>query len=547
MITARVMPIPTDMPCLDSIRRGRTGRSDVRIRRPGIFENAERSYFTSALSGKPMTTKQETTMNIRTYLPHLMVGVMALGCSLESAASPGHGSSKPAQASPALYQQPDRPLFDRLPDVAEKAVKSVVNISSTKMVRENGPHSGPFFEDPFFRRFFGPRGRGMPEERRAQSLGSGVIVDAEQGIVLTNNHVVQDASDIKVALSDAREYEAELVGTDPSSDLAVIRLKEAPDDLEALPFGDSSALRLGEPVLAIGNPFGVGQTVTMGIVSATGRANVGIVDYEDFIQTDAAINPGNSGGALVNLEGQLVGINTAILSRSGGYQGIGFAIPSNMAGLLMKDLLDDGQVSRGFLGVLIQDLTPQLAQMFNVDRTSGVVVSDVVEGGPAQEAGIRTGDIVLSVDDTEVDSAARLRLVIAEKGGGEEVRINALRDGKEKSFRVTLGEKDQDGKTRSKPESRTGFGMELAPLDGEARRAFGIDDAVDGGAVVVGVRPGGLAAKSGLRRGDVIVEVNRRSVSNPADVKRRLEATEGDVLVRVVRRGNSLFLVLNRD
>ncbi|HJL43273.1 MAG TPA: Do family serine endopeptidase [Myxococcales bacterium LLY-WYZ-16_1] len=481
---------------------------------------------------------------------------LASGCSLGStAASPSEtdSESKPADAPsvsarPAIYRSGGSAdsLFQRLPDVAEVAVKSVVNISSTKVVRQDQGPRGPFFDDPFFRRFFGPRGRGMPEERRARSLGSGVIVDAKEGIVLTNNHVVQDASDIKVALSDDREYDAEMVGTDPSSDLAVIRLENPPEDLEHLSFGDSGALRLGEPVLAIGNPFGVGQTVTMGIVSATGRANVGIVDYEDFIQTDAAINPGNSGGALVNLRGELVGINTAILSRSGGYQGIGFAIPSNMARVLMTDLMDDGAVSRGFLGVIIQDLTPKLARVFGIDRTSGVVVSDVLEDGPADRAGLEPGDVILSVDGKTVDSAARLRLVIAQKGGGQKVRIAALRNGKERTFQVTLTEKEREGQSPSGPEAPAEFGMQLAPLGPETRRAFRIDEAVQSGVVVTRVLRGSRAAEAGLRRGDVIVEVAREPVDDPDTVERMLQQGQGDVLVRVVRRNNSLFLVLER-
>lgn len=479
----------------------------------------------------------------------------ALGCNLgSSSASPpptsaespseaASGSSPPA-ARPAVYQSgtpSQASLFTRLPDVAEESVKSVVNISSTKVVRQ-GP--SPFSEDPFFRRFFGLRG--MPQERRAQSLGSGVIVDAKKGVLLTNNHVVADAEDIKVALSDDREYDAELVGTDPASDLAVIRLKEPPNDLVALPFGDSGALRLGEPVLAIGNPFGVGQTVTLGIVSATGRANVGIVDYEDFIQTDAAINPGNSGGALVNMQGQLVGINTAILSRSGGYQGIGFAIPSDMARTLMADLLDDGQVSRGFLGVFIQDLTTDLAKVFGVEQTSGVVVSDVMEDGPADKAGIRAGDIILEVDGTPVDSAARLRLLIAAKGGDQRVEILALRDGKKKKLRVQLGEKEKNAGAGSGPEAEAQVGLRLAPLTPDVRERFRIEDSVQSGVVVVQIQPASPAARAGLQMGDVIVEVDRKPVKSLEAVQRRLTKGDDDVLIRVVRRGSSLFLVLNR-
>jgi serine protease Do len=449
---------------------------------------------------------------------------------------------EPAAAAPANYDQTaGASVFDRLPDVSERAVRSVVNIRSTK---SSSRDEGPEGLDPFFRRFF----RGMPEmpERNQRSLGSGVIVDSK-GVILTNNHVVEDADDIAVTLSDEREYAAEIVGTDPASDLAVIKLVEPPADLEALPFGDSASLRLGEAVLAIGNPFGVGQTVTLGIVSAKGRTNVRIVDYADFIQTDAAINPGNSGGALVNMRGELVGINTAILSRSGGYQGIGFAIPSNMASTLMQDLLDDGKVSRGFLGVFIQDLSPQLAEAMGVDpNTKGVVVSDVMEGGPANEAGIAAGDVILSVDGTPVDSAARLRLVIAGKGGDNGVKISLLRDGKKKTVRAKLEEKDAPAIAKPEEEEPSKLGLRLEDLNARVRQQLRLEpDEVPSGAVVAGLAPGGPAAEAGLRVGDVIVEVNRSPVDSAAEAVEALKG-EGDALLRVYRRGGYIFVVIDR-
>ncbi|MEM1024210.1 MAG: Do family serine endopeptidase [Myxococcota bacterium] len=445
-------------------------------------------------------------------------------------------------AAPARYDlaAAGGSVFDRLPDVSERAVLSVVNIRSTKAAPQS---EGPEGVDPFFRRFF----RGMPApERNQRSLGSGVIVDAK-GVILTNNHVVEDADDIAVTLSDEREYAAEIVGTDPASDLAVIKLIEPPSDLEALPFGDSSSLRLGEAVLAIGNPFGVGQTVTLGIVSAKGRTNVRIVDYADFIQTDAAINPGNSGGALVNMKGELVGINTAILSRSGGYQGIGFAIPSNMVSTLMDDLLDDGRVSRGFLGVFIQDLSPALAEAMGVEpNTKGVVVSDVMEGGPADDAGIRAGDVILTVDGKVVDSAARLRLVIASKGSDKGVKIALLRDGRSKTVRAQLKEKDAPAPVAQKDESPSKLGIRLEDLDARARQQLRVDpDELASGAVVVGLAPGGPAAEAGLRVGDVIVEVNRRPVDSAAEAIQALQS-EGDTLLRVYRRGGYIFVVIDR-
>jgi serine protease Do len=456
-----------------------------------------------------------------------------------AAADEGSGGGSPAQVLPAAYDLPTRrvSVLDRLPEVAEVAVKSVVNISSTRVLPQN-----PMMQDPFFRYFFGQRR--MPE-RRQQSLGSGVIV-REDGVILTNNHVVQEADAIKVNLSDEREYEAEVVGTDPESDLAVIKLVDPPKDLVPLALGDSSALRLGETVLAIGNPFGVGQTVTMGIVSATGRANVGIVDYEDFIQTDAAINPGNSGGALVNLQGELVGINTAILSRTGGYQGIGFAIPSNMVNALMMDLLDDGRVSRGFLGVMIQDITPELAEAFGLKDTNGVLVAEVMDDGPAAKAGIRNDDVILSVGGTPVDSAARLRLVVASKGADEDVAVVLMRDGKKKTVRVHLTEKESRAGASSEAPGTGNLGLSLAPLDSATRQQFEIDRRLQRGAVIAQVAPGSPAAEAGLRPGDVITEVNRRPVAGPEDAAKAL-GTKGNVLLRIIRGAGAVYVVIDRD
>jgi len=295
-----------------------------------------------------------------------------------------------------------------LADIAERVVPSVVNISSEKIVRDTGspPDFGPLFNDPFFRHFFGgplePSSR--PRARREHSLGSGVIV-SDKGVVLTNNHVIENADEIRVGLADGREFEAEIVGRDPDSDLGVLKLKGDVKDLKVLAMGDVNSLRLGDIVLAVGNPFGVGQTLTMGIVSAKGRASVGIVQYEDFIQTDAAINPGNSGGALVNMRGELVGINTAILSRSGGYQGIGFAIPTNMARPIMDGILADGKVKRGWLGVAIQDVTPQLKDALGLTESSGVLISDVAADGPAAKAGLKRGDVIVSLDGQKTDSS----------------------------------------------------------------------------------------------------------------------------------------------
>ncbi len=324
------------------------------------------------------------------------------------------------------------PATAQLSDVAERAVLSVVNISTTQRVEE-----GPFVFDPFFT---DPRSPsfGSPDARKAQSLGSGVIV-SEDGKILTNAHVVRNADAIRVTLHDGREHEARLVGTDPKSDLAVLQLAGKPGKLVPLPFADSSRLRLGEVVLAVGNPFGVGQAVTMGIVSATGRAAMGIVDYEDFIQTDAAINPGNSGGALVNLKGELVGINTAILSRTGGYQGIGFAIPTNMARPIMDALIKDGRVSRGWLGVTLAPLDADAAARARLGAARGVLVAQVGDDTPAARAGFTPGDVILAIDGAEVRDVGRLRNAVAIKGAGQTATFDVHRDGKVKQVKVRLG------------------------------------------------------------------------------------------------------------
>ena len=357
-------------------------------------------------------------------------------------------------------------------DIAERVTPSVVNISSERVVK-SAQMPIPF---PFF---FGPPEGGR--ERKQEGSGSGVIVAAE-GIVLTNNHVVEEATQIKVTTSDSREFDAEVVGTDAKSDLAVLKLKGDVEGLRPLGFGNSAQLRLGDVVLAVGNPFGVGQTVTMGIVSAVGRADVGIVDYEDFIQTDAAINPGNSGGALVNMRGELVGINTAILSRTGGYQGIGFAIPSEMAQPIMRSLMDTGRVSRGFLGVGIQDLTPELAQAMGIPNTRGVVITDVRPDSAAAKAGLKQGDVVQSVDGTGVDSAGRLRNLIAGKGGNSKAELDVLRSGKRLQVEVTLGELQDEPIAKVPGETTDGgtLGMELAPLTDALRNRLQLDPSEPG-------------------------------------------------------------------
>ncbi len=431
----------------------------------------------------------------------------------------------------------------QLPDVAERAVKSVVNISSSKtVVRGRRPDM-----DPFFRHFFGPRGR--PPVQRGNSLGSGVVVSGD-GLVLTNSHVVKDADDITITLADGQERKAELVGADPKSDVAVIRVLGDVKDLKAMPIGDSNALRLGETVLAIGNPFGLSHTVTMGIVSAKGRANMGITDYEDFIQTDAAINPGNSGGALVNTRGELVGINTAIVSRSGGYQGIGFAIPTSMSQSIMKSLVSNGRVNRGWLGVGIQPLTSKLAQGLGIEAdTRGVLINGVMDETPAARAGLKAGDVVTHLDGLPMQSPAQLRNTIAMKGSDAQVRLRFLRDGEPESADVVLGQlTDQSGEKPklSRSSSAGVLGLKLGRLDQRTRERLGLERDVRG-VVVSGVDPGSVGAKAGLKAGDVLIQLDGKKVQTAAQVRRILSKGKGDVLVRVLRRGSNLFAVIERE
>ncbi len=348
-------------------------------------------------------------------LPFFVIGALAGGVLVG-----GWGSSTVPEAAASGVPVPQLESDRVIPDVVERVTPAVVSIYSTRELAR----------DPFG----GFRGRPAPRGFQ-QGMGSGVIVRPD-GVVLTNNHVVEGASDIRVVLTDRREFKAEIVGRDPRTDVAVLRIGAT--GLPTLPFGDSSKVRVGQNVLAIGNPLGVGLTVSRGIVSARGRANVGIVDYEEFIQTDAAINPGNSGGALVDLKGELVGMNAAIASRTGGFQGIGFAIPSELVRQVMEILLRDGRVSRGQMGVLIQDVTPQMSRALDGAPVGGIVVSEVIDGTPAARAGLRAGDVIVKLDGKPVKSAAYLRNRIALRGGGGKVTLDVWRDGKMRDVTMKL-------------------------------------------------------------------------------------------------------------
>ncbi len=429
--------------------------------------------------------------------------------------------------------------------IAKKIKPAVVNISIIKTTtppRSPFPRS-PFFDDPFFRRFFGDRFKEEPRRaprRQQQGMGSGVIVNPD-GYIVTNNHVVAEGDEIQVVLGDQRKFEAQLIGTDPKTDLAILKIEAS--DLPFLSWGDSSTLQVGEMVVAVGNPFGLSQTVTMGIISAVGRANVGIVDYEDFIQTDAAINPGNSGGALVNLQGELIGINTAIFTRSGGYMGIGFAIPSNMAKGVVQSLKEYGKVVRGWLGVSIQDLSPDLAKQFETTETKGALITEVIEGSPAHDAQFQRGDIIREYDGRSVENSTKLRTYVAETPPETKVDVQVLREGNNKRLTVVIGQMPKDlagiGEAGTVGDSHALSGLTVESVASESPSA-------EKGVRVLKVDPDGRAARSGIRKDDIILEINRITIADVEGFDRvTSQLEEDDSVLVLLRRGRSmLFLSL---
>ena len=423
-------------------------------------------------------------------------------------------------------------------DVAEAALPAVVSIHSEKEVNaEDSPVADESFD--FF--FGGPESGAQPH--REEGLGSGVIIDSD-GTILTNNHVIAGADRIRVQLYDDREFDAEVLGADPASDLAVIRVKDAKGRFTSMPLGDSDRLRIGEWVLAVGSPYGLSQTVTTGIISAKGRHNTGINSYENFLQTDAAINPGNSGGALVNLKGELVGINTAIFSRSGGYQGIGFAIPISMARKISADLIRDGRVTRGWLGVSIQPLEPELAAAIGAKDRRGALVGGIVSGSPADVAGLRRGDVILGVGKRPIQDPNDLLNYIALQPPGSWIEVNINREGRNLVFKVKVARRDesrmaglQGREERGAPEAPA-LGLRLADLSPDLRGRYRVDSAVTRGAVVIGVARDSRASRARLREGDVIVEANRTRVLN----------AEGfDEVMKKSSKGNRILLLVNRN
>lgn len=432
--------------------------------------------------------------------------------------------------------------------IAQTVTPAIVNIQSTHVVKVQ---QSPFFNDPFFRQFFGDMFRGVPREQREHALGSGVIVSPD-GYIVTNNHVIAHASDVQIMLSDKKTFKAKVVGADPQTDVAVVKVDAK--DLPTAPLGDSSTLHVGETVMAFGNPFGQNFSVTRGSVSAVGRSGLGIETFEDFIQTDTAINPGNSGGALVNVRGQVIGINTAILSGNqgpggeGSFSGIGFAIPSNIVKHVMESLVKTGKVDRGYVGVLLEDLNPSLARQFHAPDVSGALVSNVEPGSPGEKAGLKQGDVIRTFEGKDVSNRANLQSMVVNKSPGAEVTLGLLRDGKPLTLKLTLGERPLDqargGGGGKAPSEGVLRGISAQNLTPALRQQLGLEPDTRG--VVIGdLDSSSPAAQQGLQPGDVIESINRHPVNSVADFNRLAAEAKGETLLRVNRQGNAAFVVIS--
>jgi len=448
---------------------------------------------------------------------------------------------------PAAHLPSELPRdLSRLPSfsaLVKNLQPAVVNISTTSIVhqRQFSPFQGPFGKNEpfgeFFKKFFGNQPQG---EYKRRGLGSGFIVSSD-GYVVTNNHVVDGAKDIEVVLADESKYKAKVVGTDPKTDLALLKIK-APGELPYVKFGNSDALEIGDWVLAIGNPFGLGHTVTAGIVSAKGRV-LGMGSYDDFVQTDAPINPGNSGGPLFNLRGEVMGVNTAIIARG---QGIGFAIPSNIAENIIKQLKGNGRVVRGWLGVNIQEMTPEIAEGLGVKGDKGVLIAGVTPGSPAAKAGLKRGDIILSLGGKKITKLTDITILAASSAPGTTMRLQVLRDGKEMNVDVKLG-KFPESKSENATAKRSGaekLGIRVSGITPEIAEKYGLD--VDTGVVITAVGRGSAAAQVGLRRGDVILEINKHAIKTKSDFVREInKVKKGASTLFLIQRGkNTIFLAL---
>lgn len=469
-----------------------------------------------------------------------LLGVVGLSVAQEKM------STNNPPASLKLANANEGPSRNSYAPVLKSVLPAVVNISSSKVVRGQSESSEEMM--PFFRQFFGGGdGEGnfalpQPRDHREKSLGSGVIISPE-GYLLTNNHVVDGATDVRVTLSDKREFQGRVVGTDPKTDIAVLKIEAS--NLFPITIGDSAKAEVGDTVLAIGDPFGVGETVTKGIISATGRGNLGIEDYEDFIQTDAPINPGNSGGALINDRGELIGINTAIITHgSGGNQGIGFAVPSNLARTVMEEILKNGKVTRAYLGIFPQDVTPAIAKAFGEKDPNGVLVSDVSPNSPAEAAGLQRGDIILEVNGKPMTDSNQLRMTISMMQPGSEAKLKVVHGGSQRELTIKLRElptEQAENNNQTDDRQRASAGIEVANLTPDLAQQLSLP-ATTTGVVVKRVNPSSPLADSGLREGDVVQEVNHQPVKNVSDFYNAMHKDATNPLLLVNRGGRTLFI-----
>ncbi len=486
------------------------------------------------------------TRFIRALIVLAVLGIVAGGWVLYGLEKANDAGVQVTTTAPAVAQVIDQ---GAITSAAKKAVPSVVSVSSKKTTRTpaNPFSDSPFYNDPFFRRFFGDI-PDQPRERVQQGLGSGVIVSAD-GYILTNAHVVSGADEVKVNLHDGRSFDAKVVGVDEGSDVGVLKIETS--GLPVLPIGNSDEAEVGELVLAIGSPYGLGSTVTLGIISATGRAELGITDYGDFIQTDAAINPGNSGGALINMSGELVGVNTAIFTRTGGYQGIGFAIPANLARRVMDSLVEHGEVTRGWLGVVINQIDENMADQLGVSDTKGVVVSEVTEGSPSEKAGVAVYDIILRVNGRAVNSPAELRSVVGTTQPGADVELDIVREGNPMKISVTIGKAPTDVASAAAPGGDPAEGSEIVAglwagdITPQVAERLGLPRNVRG-VVITRVDAERLQGSMVLQAGDLILQINRQGVANVAQAQQVIKGSRGDSVLMLVRRGNVSMLTTVR-
>jgi serine protease Do len=483
--------------------------------------------------------------SVAKYVSVFVVLGALLGAGLQTAAASKTSTEPAPQRVPGTV----RMVPESFSDLAERARPGVVNIRTVRTLKGGGPVFRHFFGNPFgesnpFEEYF----RGFPDKQprpdfKQQSLGSGFIIDKE-GHIVTNNHVIEGADQIKVRTASGEEFDGQIVGRDQKTDLALLKI-DGSDDLAPLQFGDSEALRVGTWVLAIGSPFGLEQTVTSGIVSAKGRV-IGAGPYDDFIQTDASINPGNSGGPLLNMSGDVVGINTAIISRGGGNDGIGFAIPVNLAKGIISQLKDKGAVTRAWLGVGIQDITPELADYYQIGKSGGVLVTQVYAGDPAEKAGIKTGDVILSVDGKKVSSGRELSRTIASAQIGKRIPISVIRGGENQTLYVELVERaDSERVVSTASRSAHGLGLSVEQISPEKARRFG-HDTNETGVVVTALKPDGKGATAGIQPGDLIKEINRERVNTVKDYEGQVaKANAGDTLQLLIKRAQSGLMVVN--